>query len=1263
MKNSVTFLFALFLILSTVNLLAEIQQEYNFDINRIEFQQEFGYDFITFPDAINLGQVGAPDIPKKIERFVIPQNNKIKSVRIISLISDTLTGKYNIYPAQPPQVLSKDESEINFIPPSKKIYSSKNAYPERIVSLRKNGYLAGYNIASIIISPLQYLPAEKKLIFHSHITLEILFEKSERYRIDFSTRNANSKKMIEEIVAKSVNNPMQIEQCSPEISQSESRLPAEDHLYVIITSDELVADFQPLADWRKRKGFSAKIVSTSFIYANYEGVDDAEKVRNFIIDAYASWGTLWVLLGGDTEVMPFRQAFAFDCEYGSYEDNYLPCDLYFSDLDGSWNANGNDIYGEIADNIDMYPDVFVGRASVENSMEATAFVEKILTYEKNPPANFSTEMLFLAMVLWNDPYTDSSVNKNYIDEMFVPQSFDPIEKLYQSLGNETPENVMNALNAGQNFINHSGHAGWHALSIGNYHNIDREDMDALTNAPAFSNLYSIGCWPAAFDYDCVAEHFLNNPNGGGIAFFGNSRYGWGSPGNPFFGYSDRFDQEFYHQIFDQNIILAGNTLGALKTKFIPLAQAENVYRWCEYEINLLGDPAMPFWTDVLDSMVVICDSSVHLGENYYSVIVQNQDLSPFKNALVCVMQNDGIYQSGFTNFNGQVEFDFEITDPSESVFLTITAPNKFPFESNLEIIVAEPYLDIVSYSTNNSQKGLITPGDTIFMNIEVRNFGAESIGEVESELDTESDKIVILDGQIEIGEVPANTSLIIENAFLFSVSSEMQNGETIFLDYEITGEDQYFKQGSLPVLGATPVLSYFYNEYENENNPEPGESAEIHLLMENSGFAESQNVEIEFTAQIPFIEILEPVTNLENIPAEKFADHILPVSILPNCPTPSFAEIVMNFETETGYTFADTFSIGIGEIGFFDEMESGDENWEHFGENDLWHLSSEQNFSGEYSWYCGDEATLTYVNDMDAKLQTEGIILEKNAELSFWCWYQFPNYGTDGIYAEIYDGTEWIELDFIGSGGALGILPTSNDWIQYVYDLSGFPQGTAISLRFRMHSDESEVEEGAFIDDVKIAGTNRVISANFSADNLYGAEPLVVNFTDKSYSAVDSIASWFWEFEDGSFSYEQNPTHTFDGVGSGKQTIKLTVEDEFGFSSEKIRANYIEVLSLAVDENPFGSTVFHQNYPNPFAAISGTSIRFGIKKKQDVQIDIFNILGQKVKNIVAEELPPGNYSFNWDGKNAMNDQVSVGVYFYRIKTKQNNYVRKMLLMR
>jgi hypothetical protein len=71
-----------------------------------------------------------------------------------------------------------------------------------------------------------------------------------------------------------------------------------------------------------------------------------------------------------------------------------------------------------------------------------------------------------------------------------------------------------------------------------------------------------------------------------------------------------------------------------------------------------------------------------------------------------------------------------------------------------------------------------------------------------------------------------------------------------------------------------------------------------------------------------------------------------------------------------------------------------------------------------------------------------------------------------------------------------------------------------------------------------------------------------------------------------------------------------------------------------------------QNYPNPFNP--ATVIEYALPKASEVKIQIYNILGQKVRNLVDEPQEPGYKMIHWDGKDDSGKEVSSGVYFYRV---------------
>lgn len=87
----------------------------------------------------------------------------------------------------------------------------------------------------------------------------------------------------------------------------------------------------------------------------------------------------------------------------------------------------------------------------------------------------------------------------------------------------------------------------------------------------------------------------------------------------------------------------------------------------------------------------------------------------------------------------------------------------------------------------------------------------------------------------------------------------------------------------------------------------------------------------------------------------------------------------------------------------------------------------------------------------------------------------------------------------------------------------------------------------------------------------------------------------------------------------------------------------------------------YQNYPNPFNPL--TQIRFHIPQPERVTLEIFNILGQKIKTVMNRKLTAGDYLVSWNGQNEHGQQVASGVYIYRLKAGDFTASRKMLLVR
>jgi len=97
------------------------------------------------------------------------------------------------------------------------------------------------------------------------------------------------------------------------------------------------------------------------------------------------------------------------------------------------------------------------------------------------------------------------------------------------------------------------------------------------------------------------------------------------------------------------------------------------------------------------------------------------------------------------------------------------------------------------------------------------------------------------------------------------------------------------------------------------------------------------------------------------------------------------------------------------------------------------------------------------------------------------------------------------------------------------------------------------------------AGCKRTPVPNFTADQVEGAAPLTVQFTDQStIGKANKLVKWEWDFGDGGTSTDQNPSHTYTAAGT--YTVSLVVTHDNGRGAEMIKPDYITVAGIAADK-------------------------------------------------------------------------------------------------
>ena len=137
------------------------------------------------------------------------------------------------------------------------------------------------------------------------------------------------------------------------------------------------------------------------------------------------------------------------------------------------------------------------------------------------------------------------------------------------------------------------------------------------------------------------------------------------------------------------------------------------------------------------------------------------------------------------------------------------------------------------------------------------------------------------------------------------------------------------------------------------------------------------------------------------------------------------------------------------------------------------------------------------------------------------------------------------------------------------------------------------------------------------------------------------------------------PNHGATVVFSVSATDRIDTLDVSG-SDRVMYVNQYQYLSIENEGIP-DAFVLHDNYPNPFNPT--TQIRFDLPTNDNVNLTIYNMLGQKVKVFSINNISAGYHQITWDATNDIGDPVSAGVYLYQLQTSEFVKTKKMILLK
>ncbi len=956
MKRSIFLVAALFL--ATLIQAGIIQKTYYF--SNPEIIQKWEYQYIVFPNTMQTNYAGYPSLPYRAVSLLIPPGEKAVNIEFTGEEETEIKGNFTLFPYQPSRTLN-DTSKATFVK-NRQIYSSKSAIPEKQTGRLNTSYMNGHGFALSTFTPVKYIPATGKLSFYKKVTIKITTAKSETSNA--ALKNLRTSFSINKKVSLLAQNPEMLKMYKTSGSRSMS-----DYRLLIITGDNFTDKFDSLQNLYLGRGLRSKVYSTSYIYSNISGQDNQEKIRNFIIQEYQNHGVEFVLLGGDVNIIPYRGFYCYVVSGGGVESNDIPADLYYSALDGTWNDDGDNRWGE-PDEDDLLPDVSVARMSFNSYSELEILIHKSMNYQNNPVtgeltnAELAGEYLYANPLTWGSDYLNLLIgthSDNGYTTTGIPLTYN-IDSMYEKHQSWSGGDLINKINQGKQFVHHVGHANQTYVAHLSISDITDANFYAANGVDHnYTLFYTHGCDCGAFDYnDCILERMVNI-NNFAVAVFGNSRYGWFNEGQTE-GPAAHLHRETVDAIYYDSLNMIGRSLMESKIATSPWVEApgqweEGALRWNFYDLNILGDPALSVWTDEPITVNVTYNPSIPIGTDSVAVHVESNG-APMHNFTCSIIKDDALLGYGFTDSlgNAWIVFDSLATTPGNAD-LIVVGYNCLPDTNAVNFITSgTPYLvyagNTISDSLGNNN-GNADFGETISLNVGVGNVGGDDAHNVVSILSTLNGYATVTDDTASYGTIAENDTVWRNNAFTCNIANNVPDQEVITFQLQ-NDADEGSWTSDFSIIANAPKLTAGTIQTDDSQGGngngllDAGETVTLIIPSSNFGHAGCDNAEGTLTTSNMWVTLQDTLYQIGELKTDSTKYAMFTIDIDES--TPLGTVVIFRYKLVSGEYYCEkTYSLPVGLL--IEDFETGDFSkfeW-HTGGNAPWIVAGNNTFQGNWS--------------------------------------------------------------------------------------------------------------------------------------------------------------------------------------------------------------------------------------------------------------------------------------------------------------------------
>ena len=615
-----------------------------------------GYDSVTIDGYKTRGAPGNPMLPSKVFNILVPPDIIWDSLElnIVDVETGILPGTYEIRPAAPDAAYVDGKMvydwgrSVNVVDgKNADVYGADAFFPIEYAKLVPYSQMRKWKYTKVYFSPIQYNPVTGKLKLFKNIKIEISFQRSGDRASPALLRDKVMDCLAPELFHNYTqgkgwyvlpDDPAQdggADMLNDSSSGKNGDLPlkvvdqpSDTYDYVIITTNAAVSGSSKLSSFishKQARGHSVLVV-TETDFAGLTGQSPnhrAEKIRQWLINNYSTYGIEYVLLIGDPE--PYESAGSGEdipmkmCwpRRGAVSGQESPTDAFYADLTGDWDLDNDQYYGEWSDytgsgGVDFAMEVWVGRIPVYSAAYSTLdnILQKIMDYENETTISWR-ESILLPMSFSKPTYDGAPLAEQMMDDYLNARTYSSWTQYQQgngacSLNSTYPsdEELLGGTVVRDRWAAHDygvvcwwGHGSSTSASVG---------CDGCWDGTLFSYTQTsfLDDDHPSFTYQCSCTNaYPENSNNlaysilkqGGIGTVSATRVSWFNTG---VGY-DYFDgsstnsgigYEYVERLTQS--LAGGRALYEAKLAVAPDIGTKNTRLMNQYDFNLYGDPAV-----------------------------------------------------------------------------------------------------------------------------------------------------------------------------------------------------------------------------------------------------------------------------------------------------------------------------------------------------------------------------------------------------------------------------------------------------------------------------------------------------------------------------------------------------------------------------------------------------------------------------------------------------------------------------------------------